>query len=468
MNRKHFFLCLDAGTTRFKTAAINPTGEVLAASDCTYAPGEETRHEYSTEDFITALHQTVRAIGEKVDLRGITGIGITGHGPSLIPVDRDGAPIFPAVGYLDDRVKRYIRRLTESEADRITSTMYIPIALFFKEEHPRVYRSTHKFLQSFDYIAYRLTGLFCASTSSSGIRPWDGEKIEKTGLDSDKFPPIVYMGEQIGTTNIDAEMLFGIPRGIPVYAIGVDFAAALVGTNSLSKGRSCERAGSSGGINLCWDKSITDNRLLCYPHLIEGYWNIAGITSTYGKAVDWVKGVIGRGSLSEVDPNRLPGPPILFLPYLKGERTPLWNPDAKALFFGLTSSHGPGDVLRSVYLGIAFSIRDCMEIIEGHGPQFQYPVVTTGGLAKAEWFIQLKADATGVPFAKTQLNDAELLGIAIVLARASGLYSNIPDAARSIVREKRVFEPQQEMLGYYSELFGLYKELQEKMLPNFK
>ncbi|NIO79934.1 MAG: hypothetical protein GTN68_05205, partial [Candidatus Aminicenantes bacterium] len=217
-------------------------------------------------------------------------------------------------------------------------------------------------LQSFDYLAYRLTGNYVASSSSSGIKPWERKKIESAGLDIDKFPSIRYMGQEIGKTIPDAEIKLGIPAGIPVYAIGVDFAAALVGTNMLRKGRSCERAGSSGGINLCWDSPVDDHRLLCYEHFIKNRWNIAGITSTYGKAIEWAKKTLGIDPVEYLVAGRKP-PRILFYPYLKGERTPLWNPFAKGMFIGLKESHDPVDIMIAVCMGIAFSIRDCIEII---------------------------------------------------------------------------------------------------------
>jgi xylulokinase len=471
MRDRNIFLCLDAGTTRFKAAAVESSGNVLAETSSFYPSGSDFHHEYGAEDFIHAMKETISDIAEKLDLKKISGIGISGHGPSLIPLDNDGDPLFPAVGYLDDRVKKYIRRLVDEREDIITSTMYIPIALFFKEEHPPVYRKTSKFLQPFDYLCYKITGVHCTTSSSSGIKPWNIDKITKADLDPDKFPPIVYMGQKIGKTNHGAMTMFGIPEDVPVYAVGVDFAAALVGTNSLSKGRSCERAGSSGGINLCWDHSISDNRLLCYPHLTHGHWNIAGITSTYGKAIEWGRdvfgdGVSGNGMEMPFDENSKQKSPIIFLPYLKGERTPLWNPDAKGVFFGLTTAHNRKDMLRAVYTGVALSIRDCMEIIIGHGAKFIYPVVTTGGLANNDWFIQLKSDVTGLPFTITQLKDAELLGIATIISHASGLYPDLQTAAKSMVREGKIFEPRKDMHGYYSELFARYKELQEKIFPS--
>ncbi len=461
-----YFISIDAGTTRFKAALVSQRGEIIAKSDYYYGIDEGLFHEYKRAAFKNALISTVSEIIKNTDKNKIDAVGITGHGPTLIPVSKDGSPQFSAVGYLDERVKKYIKRLAEKENNRITSTMYIPIALFFKEELSKVYEKTHKFLQSFDYIAYVLTGEFTASSSSTGIKPWEKITIEKTGLDINKFPKIYYMGEKIGNITVSCENLLGIPKGTPVFAIGVDFAAALVGTNTLDKGRSCERAGSSGGINLCWDKAIDDNRLLCYKHFISGFYNVAGITSSSGRALEWIKKILSikeLPSFKDINKNEK----IIFLPYLQGERTPLWNPYAKGIFFGLMEKHDRRDILISVFLGIALSIRDCMEIIEENDCKFSSPVVTTGGQARNDWFVQLKADVTGKPFVKTQTEDAELIGTSAILATATGHFTDLASAAKKTVKTGKVFKPRKDKFQYYSELYKIYKELRSNFTRFF-
>ncbi len=459
-----FFLCIDAGTSRFKAALLSIDGEIVVKADQTYAQNKKV-HEYTTEDFTGALTDVLHSMDIQHRTH-IDGIGITGHGPTLIPIDRSGRSLFPAVGYLDDRVKKYIQRLSDKKSDKIATTMYIPIALFFREEYPDIYKNTYKLLQSFDFIAYRLTGKPFASSSTSGITLWNEQRLVRAGLDIEKFPEIRYMGEKIGEITANAEKEFGIPAHIPVFAVGADFAAGLIGTNALDTGRSCERAGSSGGINLCWDASVSDSRLLCYSHFIKNRFNIAGITSTYGKALEWVGSITGIGGEKYV-PKRYKPPSLLFLPYLKGERTPLWNPFAKGVLMGIDEKSSRRDILQAVYMGLAFSIRDAIEIIEENGCTFQHPVVTTGGLAANDWFTQLKSDITGKEFAVTQTYDAELLGTSIVVARALGVYPDIGEAAAKIVRIQKVFKPQKKLHNAYTRLFRLYKGLQVKIAGHF-
>jgi xylulokinase len=356
--------------------------------------------------------------------------------------------------------------MAHSRKEKVTSTMYIPIALFFREELPQTYERTWSFFQPFDYLSFRLTGRAVASSSSSGIKPWEHERIDAAGLDATKFPRICYMGEEIGQTTEASAGETGISPGVPVYAIGVDFAAALVGTNMLFPGRSCERAGSSGGINLCWDRRIHDDRLLCYAHFIRETYNVAGITSTYGKALEWAGNVLNA---PEFEHRRLKKEPtnIIFLPYLKGERTPLWDPYARGAFFGMDKNSDAVDLMISVYTGIALSLRDCIDIIEAAGCEFRYPVMTTGGLTEDDWFMQLKADVTGKIFARAQIHDAELLGIAIVLASSQGYFPSLTAAASALVHEQGSFTPRSDLAAWYTNLFGRYRKLRTMLTRHF-
>ncbi|HUT64862.1 MAG TPA: FGGY-family carbohydrate kinase [Spirochaetota bacterium] len=473
MTGERYFICIDAGTTRFKTACITPGGDIIAKSDYRYRSNKNGTHEYSKSDFKEALKKTLGEMLSRLDAKKVSAVGVTGHGPTLIPVGEDGIMLSSGIGYLDDRVKRYIKKLAERKEDHVTSTMYIPIACFFKDELPRVYEKTFKFLQSFDYLAFLLTGEFTASSSSSGIKPWEKEKVLHAGLDIEKFPEILYLGSCIGKVSRSAALEYGIPVSTPLYAIGVDFAAALIGTGAIERGRSCERAGTSGGLNLCWDKRVSDRRLLCYTHFIPDRWNVAGITSSSGISVEWMakllrvdyekfRGFQSRDFSSRGGKKNTPGS-IIFLPYLRGERTPLWNPYARGVFFGLEESHTADDLLKSVFTGVALSIRDVAEIIEENGCRFTSPIVTTGGGAKNRWFIQLKSDVTGKPFCVTQTHDAELIGIACILAQQEGHCSDLRQAVKKIVKTDEVFEPDAERHEAYTELYSTYRDLRREL-----
>ncbi|RKY02225.1 MAG: hypothetical protein DRP54_02215, partial [Spirochaetes bacterium] len=238
-HRNTYYLVIDAGTTRFKVALITPEGKAHKKANRYYSQKPSNFHIYTPGDFIESLKHTFGIILKDINHPQIRGIGVTGHGPTLIPVSKDGKPLYTAIGYLDERVSQYVKRLKSMFGDNLTSSMYIPIALYFKEEHPDTYQKTYRFLQSFDYINYLLTGNFCSTSSDLGISPWTNSTLESAGLDPDKFSRIYGMGVTIGETSQKAFELFGIPPGIPVHSVGIDFAAAILGTGALDRGKSC-------------------------------------------------------------------------------------------------------------------------------------------------------------------------------------------------------------------------------------
>ncbi len=463
-----YYICIDAGTSRFKSACITSSGNLVSQSDYRYGSYRNSTHEYSTDDFENALSRTLGEVTSMLGTGRISAVGITGHGPTLIPVAKDGTVLSGGVGYLDERVKKYISRLADKKTDHVTSTMYIPIACFFRDELPGVYERTYKFLQSFDYLAFLLTGCFTASSSSRGIKPWEPHKVEQAGLDTGKFPGIRYLGSPIGAVTKYAAGHYCIPESTPLYAIGVDFAASLIGTGAISPGRSCERAGTSGGLNLCSDSAVNDRRLLSYTHFMPGCWNIAGITSSSGISVEWAKHVFGENceeefTASGAGPRPADNRGILFLPYLRGERTPIWNPYARGVFFGLDDSHTASDLYKAVLTGVALSIRDIAEIMQENGLRFTGPVVSTGGGARNHRLVQLKADVVGKPFCVTGMQDAELTGIACVLAVQDGLYPGLLEATEDLVRTKEVFRPDTKRKDAYDALYGRYRKLRETL-----
>ncbi|MBN2322270.1 MAG: hypothetical protein JXQ30_00930 [Spirochaetes bacterium] len=467
-----YYICIDAGTSRFKSACIASSGEVVSQSDYRYGPHQNSTHEYSTDDFEKALFRTLGEVTSGPEAGRISAVGITGHGPTLIPVAEDGTVLSGGIGYLDERVKKYISRLARKKTDHVTSTMYIPIACFFKDELPGVYERTYKFLQSFDYLAFLLTGCFTASSSSSGIKPWEPKKVERAGLDTGKFPEIRYLGSPIGTVTKRAAERYRIPESTPLYAIGVDFAASLIGTGAITPGRSCERAGTSGGLNLCCERAVDDRRLLSYTHFMPGCWNVAGITSSSGISVEWAKRVLGGERETEfADSGDGPSPAdrgILFLPYLRGERTPIWNPYARGVFFGLDDSHTASDLYQAVLTGVALSIRDIAQIMEENGLRFTSPVVSTGGGARNRRLVKLKADVVGKPFCVTGMHDAELTGIACVLAVQDGMYPDLLEATKRLVSITEVFHPDRNKEAEYAALYERYRALRETLSLCFK
>jgi xylulokinase len=264
----------------------------------------------------------------------------------------------------------------------------------------------------------------------------------------------------------------GIPAGTPVFAGGPDFIMTLLGTATVAPGRACDRAGTSEGINLCTAAPIEDRRLLCLPHIIEGLHNVSGIVSTSGRALEWFKNITGKErvdyeSLFEDVCQVPPGSHgLLFLPYLAGERAPLWDPNARGCFIGLTVKHGRREMTRAVVESVGFAIRDVLEVM-GENALAVAELAVTGGQARSPVWNQIRADITGRPIRVPEVMDAELLGDAIVGLYALGRYPTLASAANALVRFGREYTPRPELAGSYGEMFQLYREAYRGLKETF-
>ena len=458
------FLCIDAGTTRFKTAVISSFGTIIAKKDYYYKDPLSRNfrfHYYRQKDFYEAFKLTIENIKKEFNLKKISAIGVTGHGQTLVPIGKEILPIYESFGFLDDRLYSYVEIVKKYMKDDAVSLMYIPLALYFKNELPSIYRHTYSFLTPSDYISFLLTKKFFTSVSSPTIEPWKLESLEKFGLDTSKFPKFIYMGQKIGNTTLKAKNLFDIPEGIPVFAMGGDFAMGELGTGTVEYGKAYLRFGTSAGINICWDKNITDRRVLSYKHFIQGLWNISAIINTAGISIDWAKRILKIKETPKLLEKSSKN--ILFFPYLKGEKTPLWNPNITASIIGIKDGIDKIDILFSILLGIIMGLKEGIEIIEEHGASFNKPIVTSGWWAGINWFLQMIADITGKKYATIQNSDAELLGIAVVLSKAIGVYPDLKTGVKTIVKTKKIFKPDLARTDYYNRFYEKYKHIRDKL-----
>jgi len=238
---------------------------------------------------------------------------------------------------------------------------------------------------------------------------------------------------------------------------------SLLGTATVLPGRACVRSGTSEGINLCARGPVQDKRLLSLGHIAEGCWNISGMISTSGKALEWFKNASGQAVESyerifEQVQAAAPGADrLLFLPYLAGERAPLWDPAARGAFIGLSLNHGRAEMLRAVVEAVGFAIRDVVEVMEEAGLSVQ-DLRITGRPSRSRPWNQVKADITGRRILVPETLDSDLVGDVCLALRALGEYGSVAEASEAIVRIGSVFEPDPALKGLYDEMFELYRQ----------
>jgi xylulokinase len=463
-------LTFDIGTSLLKGGIFDASGVLRCRAEVPLHLSDREdplMHEADANNWISALS----LVTAQLELPGASGrrgrieaVVVSGNGPTLVPVDAKGGPLDFAMTWLDRRGVEEARMIAEVTGRYVDPTFYLPKALWIFRNRPEVYRKTRHFCTCPEFVDLFLTGVARTVLPSEQFTPyiWTPETIERLGMDPQKFPPFIRPGEIVGEVRQEAEELLGIPAGTPVVAGGPDFVMTLLGTATVRPGRVCDRAGTSEGINLCAEQAVEDNRLLCLPHIIKGYTNISGIISTSGKALSWFKTISGQGNLDyeslfedicQVPPGSRS---LVFLPYLAGERAPLWDPYARGTFIGLTVNHGRKEMTRAVVEAVGFAIRDVVEVMEENGLEIG-ELRVTGGQAKSPLWNQIKADITQRKILVPEVQDSELLGDACIGLFALGNYKSLVAASDSLVRIGRSYNPTPELRELYDRLFGLYR-----------
>lgn len=444
--------CADIGTSSIKAGTIDDTGALLSYTRIPFrriAVGE-----FLPEYWSAALRRAVAETGAS----DADGAVFSGQGPTLVPVDRNGEPVSDVLLWNDGR---------DLPLPGIPS-FYLPKAAWFAEHRSDAYARTRSFLPCPEYVSFLLTGERFAFTPSAEFEPyiWNSGSIASCGLDPDRFPPFLTTGEPAGSVTADGERLAGLRRGMPVFAGGADFLAALLGTATVRPGRVCDRAGTSEGINYCSAEPVSGDRIRCLPHAIEGLYNVAGILSSTGRLFEWFRGISGQADrpyaemLEEIRSVSLhgAGSPLFFPSFHEGVT---WE-FRHGMFFGLGADHGPAEMGRAVVHSIGFAVREAVEILEHHlGPIEELRV--TGGQAKNEIWNGMKADIIGKRIVVPAIQDAELLGDACAGFAGLERFASLRDASESLFRVGAVFEPRPELHERYTEAFRSYRSLYRKL-----
>ncbi|MCL2067401.1 MAG: FGGY-family carbohydrate kinase [Treponema sp.] len=467
-------LTIDIGTSVFKSALWDFHGNRLSSAEVPLLINSRgARHEANSAQWLRAFEICAANLG---NLSKVQAIVLSGNGPSLIPVfdepelRRDNLLLnaAPARMWLDRRAAREAGEVSTVAGSFADASFFLPKALFIKNNEPELYGRTKYFLGCPEFLAFALCGQARFVFPSKGFEGWfwTEEILKRLKLDAAKFPPFIRPGETFGELLPAVASQFGFPQKIPVISGGPDFFAAIVGAGVRQPSQACDRTGTSEGINVCTENQINDRRLFSCGHPVEPYWNLSGVISTTGKAVEWGCKLFGLESLGEFSAlayNSEPGAGgLTFLPYLEGERSPVWDPAARSVWRGISLSSGRAEFARSVLEGICFAVRDVISVMKEAGADVK-ELRLTGGAAGNSVLNQIKADITGIPVLSLEQKEAELLGLAIIGSCALGRFESYSQAAGALVRVERTYEPDLKKAAFYNELFQKYRESYQKL-----
>lgn len=493
-----YLLGIDIGTSACKVAVFEENGHVVSSGNGDYQvyypkPGWA---EQNPDEWWAAVCKAVRETLEKGSVRPeeIAGIGIDGQSWSAIPMDKDGNVLANTPIWMDTRASEICEEVgAKVGTDNIFNvcgnpfkpSYTTPKILWYKKHLPEVYKHTYKILQSNSYIAYRLTGAFTQELSQGyghhcfdmrrGV--WDMDMCRQLGVESGMLPDIFPCHQVVGTVTKKAAEECGLKEGTPVVAGALDAACGTLGAGVVHPGETQEQGGQAGGMSICLDTYKADPRLILSYHAVPGQWIIQGGTVGGGGVMRWlerefadyerVKGKeLGVSSLqlfNEIAEKVAPGSDgMVFLPYMAGERSPIWDPNAKGVYYGLDFSKTKGHFVRAAMEGVALSLRHNIEVAEAAGASAS-ELRAMGGSANSLLWTQIKADVTGKKIIVPSSDTATTLGAVILAGVGIGMYRSFEEAVEKTVVIRREHEPNPENKAVYDKNYETYLQLYENL-----
>lgn len=489
---KELLLGIDIGTSACKVAVFQQNGQVLADANRPYSvyyPQEgwaEQDPEEWWEAIILAIRDVLSAPG--VHAEDIAAIGIDGQSWSAIPMGRDGTVLARTPIWMDTRARhicdRVNKMLGENAVFDIAGNSFLPSytapkMMWFHETFPEIHQKTYQYLQSNSYVAYKLTGVFSQDTSQLyGIHFYDLHKdayndalAAELGLSPDLIPDIFRCDEIVGTVTADAAALTGLSEGTPVVAGGLDAACGTLGAGVYQVGQTQEQGGQAGGMSICTDSALAHNKLILSHHVVPGMYLLQGGTVGGGGILKWFRQELASGmSFDEItaEAENIPAGAegVVFLPYMAGERSPIWDPDAKGVFYGLSFSKTRGHMIRAALEGTAFALEHNLRTALEVGADTEN-LNAMGGASNSLLWTQIKADVTGKRIQVPTSDTATTLGAAILAGVGCGIYRDYDDAIKKTVVITRVHEPDPEKHEKYQKYMELYLRLYDDLKDTF-
>jgi xylulokinase len=495
-------LGIDVGTTAAKAVLFTLDGRVQAVTSSEYPVYHPHTNwaEQNAEDWwnavCLALRQVLSAVPEAA--RRVAGIGVSSQAPSVVALDKSGQPLRPAMIWMDRRAeaeaKEFDQHLGEGQTYRISGNrpdaFYIaPKLRWLKHHEPHILTQTHKFVMVTGYINYRLTGNYSLDNVHGGLLQlrhyaddaWSPELFQLCGVESSQFPNVQPGHHLCGEVTREAAEATGLRAGTPVVVGTVDGSAAAVEAGAVDLGTAAEMTGTSTVLLIPNDGSVSEPAFIAMPHAIPGIHLLLGAMSATGASMRWYRDQLGiaevqAGKQFDLDPFDLltqqaakidvGSQGVIFLPYMMGERAPIWHTNARGVFFGLTLATQRGALIRAILEGTTFALRHNVEVARAAGVTITEMRSVGGGTRNTLWN-QIKADVLGIPVLLPQTSVGAPFGGAILAGMALGFYPDVSAALRQMVTIQTRYEPNPDNHSRYNQLYSIYRAIYDNLRSTF-
>ena len=501
-----FWLGLDIGTGGSRAVVVDENGAVRAAASADHAPMvqlQPTWAEQDPEDWWRAAQEAVRSALAQAGLDGadIAAVGMSGQMHGAVLLDAEHRVLRPSIIWCDQRsqvqadwfTKRIgAKKLKEITCNPALTGFTVPKLLWVRDHEPEIYARMRMLLLPKDYIRFRLTGEFATEVSdASGTllldvprRSWSQEILDRLELRLDQLPRVAESHEPTAKISSAAADATGLRQGTPVVGGGGDQAAGGVGNGITEPGIVSSTIGTSGVLFAHTDQPHLDpkGRVHTFCHAVKDRWHVMAVTQGAGLSFRWFRDNFAAAEVQQAkasgrDPYELLAQEaadapagsegLLYLPYLMGERTPHLDPNARGVFFGLTARHTRAHMIRAILEGVAYSLRDGLEIFKEMGVPSEQ-VRASGGGGRSPLWRRIQADIFDREMVTINATEGSAYGAALLAATGTGRFLSIEEACRSCIRVTDKCEPDPKRARLYGEYYEVYRNLYARLKTSFR
>ena len=477
------YIGIDLGTSAVKLLLMDADGAIQNVVSREYPiffphPGWS---EQNPEDWWAAVLDGVRELTAGCDKSQVAGIGCGGQMHGLVALDKEDHVLRPAILWNDGRTAEeteYLNTVIGKEnLSRYTANIAFagftaPKLLWMRKQESELFERIHKIMLPKDYINYMLTGVHCTDYSdASGTllfnverKRWSQEMLDICGLHEFQMARIFESYEAVGTLKPDVAAALGLPEAVKVCAGAGDNAAAAVGTGTVGEGACNISLGTSGTIFISSKNFGVDphNALHSFAHADGGYHLMGCMLSAASCNKWWSEDILNTADFAAeqapITDDKLGRNHVYFLPYLMGERSPINDINARGTFIGLTMDSTRADMTQAVLEGVAFAIRDSLEVARSLGLGIKKSRICGGG-AKSPLWRKIMANVCGLELERIGSEEGPGYGGAILAAVACGEYASVEEAAAKLVKVTQTVRPDRSLTGRYEEQYQRFRRI---------